>query len=110
MKRLLHGTKFAGITIPTMSGGLQFAAELPAGAGAPSAAESNIDSPLERYFDSVSEGPGIWKWRHYFPVYHRHLSKFVDKEVHIVEIGIYSGGSLPMWLDYFGEGCHVYGV
>jgi len=56
------------------------------------------------------EGPGIWKWRHYFPIYHRHLSKFVGHEVHLVEIGIYSGGSLPMWRSYFGSRCQVYGV
>jgi hypothetical protein len=52
----------------------------------------------------------VWKFRHYFDVYHRHLQKFVGKEVHIVEIGVYSGGSLGMWRQYFGEKCHVYGV
>ncbi len=50
------------------------------------------------------------KWRHYFPIYHRRLAKFVGYEVHVVEIGIYSGGSLPMWRSYFGPGCQVYGV
>ena len=28
----------------------------------------------------------------------------------MVEIGIYSGGSLSMWRSYFGPGCQVYGV
>jgi hypothetical protein len=27
-----------------------------------------------------------------------------------MEIGVYSGGSLPMWRAYFGDRCHVYGV
>ncbi|MEZ5939832.1 MAG: hypothetical protein R3C18_00480 [Planctomycetaceae bacterium] len=30
--------------------------------------------------------------------------------MNILEVGIYSGGSLDMWLEYFGEGCRVYGV
>lgn len=65
---------------------------------------------LERYFDGHTEGPGIWKWRHYFPIYERHLAKFVGNAPRIVEIGIFSGGSLRMWLDYFGAGTHVHGV
>ena len=67
-------------------------------------------APLSKYFDSVTEGPGIWKWRHYFDIYHRHLERFRGRPVNIVEIGIYSGGSLQMWTDYFGPGCHVFGV
>lgn len=105
--RMLEGGKFAVTTISSMREGLRFARDLPD----TSAEDSrNGGNPLERYFDSVSEGPGIWKWRHYFPIYHRHLSKFVGRDVHVLEIGIYSGGSLAMWLDYFGEGCQVYGV
>lgn len=67
-------------------------------------------NPLSEYFDARVEGRGIWKWRHYFDIYHRHFQKFVGQEVHIVEIGIYSGGSLDMWKSYFGDKCHVHGV
>jgi hypothetical protein len=65
---------------------------------------------LRAYFDANEEGHGIFKVLHYFDVYERHFSKFVGKEVHIVEVGVYSGGSLRMWRDYFGEKCTVYGV
>ena len=65
---------------------------------------------LEEYFDAHQTGHGLWKWRHYFPIYDRHLSKFRGREVHIVEIGIFSGGSLEMWKEYFGEQAHIYGV
>lgn len=44
------------------------------------------------YFVTHNTGPGIWKWLHYFDIYHRHLQKFRGKEVNILEIGIYSGG------------------
>jgi hypothetical protein len=30
--------------------------------------------------------------------------------VHVLEVGVFSGGSLGMWRDYFGSGCRIYGV
>lgn len=77
--------------------------------GSPSAPHGEANQ-LESYFDGHTSGPGIWKWRHYFDIYHRHFAKFVGQEVHVVEIGVFSGGSMGMWLDYFGSGCRVYGV
>jgi cephalosporin hydroxylase len=74
------------------------------------APSSRRPSQLESYFDEHTTGPGIWKWRHYFDIYHRHLAKFIGREVNVVEIGVFSGGSMAMWLDYFGSGCKVYGV
>src|SRR3989344_2080179 len=71
---------------------------------------SRPSNPLESYFDLHKEGKGIWKWIHYFDIYHRYLKKFVGGEVHILEVGIYSGGSLEMWRDYFGAKSHIYGV
>jgi hypothetical protein len=93
--------------------GQRFAARLdasaPRGAPAPSIAEAGAN-PLLQYFDAHEEGPGILKSRHYFDVYHRHFARFTGAEVHIVEIGIYSGGSLGMWRHYFGEKSRIYGV
>jgi hypothetical protein len=65
---------------------------------------------LERYFDAHTEGPGLWKWRHYFRIYERHLAKFVGQEFTLVEVGIFSGGSLFMWREYFGAQCRIIGV
>lgn len=68
-------------------------------------------NPFERYFDSVATGKGVWKWRQYFPAYERHLGKFRGrKDVHIGEIGIYSGGSLEMWQQVFGPDAYIYGI
>lgn len=67
-------------------------------------------NPLREHFDSHREGPGIWKWNHYFDIYHRHFNRFRGTDVRILEIGIYSGGSLGMWCDYFGPRCRIYGV
>jgi len=67
-------------------------------------------NPLRAYFDQVTTGPGVWKWLHYFDIYHRHLAKFVDREVTVIEIGVYSGGSLSMWKHYFGRQCRIHGI
>ena len=109
-RQVSYNTRLVLATLRNMREGLRFADGLPAETGAPAVVHSNGSNPFEAYFDAVTEGPGVWKWRHYFPIYHRHLSKFIDHEVHVVEIGIYSGGSLPMWRSAFGQGCHVYGI
>lgn len=67
-------------------------------------------NPLRDYFQNHKVGHGIWKWEHYFEIYHRHFSRFVGRSVNVMEIGIYSGGSLGMWRSYFGDRSHIYGV
>ena len=67
-------------------------------------------NPLTEYFENHTQGPGIVKWVHYFDLYQRHFAKFVDREVNLLEIGVYSGGSPEMWRSYFGLQCHIYGV
>jgi hypothetical protein len=52
----------------------------------------------------------VWKWEHYLDIYHRHLQKFVGRDVTLLEVGVYSGGSLDMWKAYFGARCNVIGV
>ena len=68
------------------------------------------ENPLFKYFSDHKEGRGIWKFNHYFESYERHFSRFRGQEVHVMEIGIYSGGSLEMWRDYFGPRAKIYGV
>lgn len=71
---------------------------------------ATVDNPLRSFLDGIGDGPGIWKWRHYLDIYHRHLSKFIGRHVEVVEVGVYSGGSLRMWKQYFGSGCRISGV
>ena len=56
--------------------------------------------PLRTYFEGNVEGPGIYKWTHYFEIYERHFARFRGKAVHVAEVGVYSGGSLRMWKWY----------
>jgi len=64
---------------------------------------------LKKYFDQ-NDGRLIHKWSHYFDIYEKHFNKYVGKEVVILEIGVFHGGSLRMWKDYFGSNAKIYGV
>jgi cephalosporin hydroxylase len=64
---------------------------------------------LERYFYN-NTGRVIHKWRHYFEIYDRHFARFRFKPVVIVEIGVFKGGSLQMWKNYFGPNAQIYGI
>lgn len=91
--------------------GVAFAKGLPAAEGArDEQAEAGPSNPLREYFEANKQGPGIFKWLHYFEIYNRHLAKFRDKDLHIVEIGVSSGGSLGMWRSYFGPRSRITGV
>ncbi|MGO9320648.1 MAG: class I SAM-dependent methyltransferase [Solirubrobacteraceae bacterium] len=81
----------------------------PAEEALPTAVPGHVN-PLEDYFNALTEGPGIHKWSHYFDIYHRHLDRFRGRPVHIVEIGVFGGGCLQMWREYFGPDTHIYGV
>jgi hypothetical protein len=73
----------------------------------PPSARSN---PLRTFFNERKTGHGIWKWDHYFDIYDRHFSRFRGGKVHVLEIGVYSGGSLDMWKHYFGPQASIYGA
>ena len=64
---------------------------------------------LKEYFEN-NTGRLLHKWMHYFEIYERHLARFRDREVHIVEVGVFHGGSLQMWKQYFGDKARIYGV
>lgn len=64
---------------------------------------------LQTYFDK-NTGRVIHKWQHYFEIYDCHFSKYRNKELVIVEIGVFQGGSLQMWKNYFGPKARIYGI
>jgi hypothetical protein len=50
------------------------------------------------------------KWIHYIDIYEKHFSRFVGKELLILEIGVSKGGSIAMWKEYFGKNATIIGV
>ncbi len=65
---------------------------------------------LEKFFYGNDEGPLIHKWLHYFDIYERHFNRFRGREINILEIGIFHGGSIKLWQDYFGTQINLYAV
>ncbi|MFI5175967.1 MAG: class I SAM-dependent methyltransferase [Terriglobia bacterium] len=64
---------------------------------------------LEKYFQKNTSNRTV-KWKHYLEIYDRHFSRFRGTDVHLVEIGVFDGGSLQMWKSYFGPRSRIYGV
>ena len=50
------------------------------------------------------------KYLHFFEIYDRHFQKYRNTECVIVEIGIWKGGALQMWKDYFGSKAQIVGI
>jgi len=50
------------------------------------------------------------KYKNYFPVYEKLFSKYREKKITFVEIGVLSGGSLFMWRNYFGKNARIIGI
>ena len=69
----------------------------------------NNMNDLEKYFRQ-NDNRLISKWVHYFDIYERHFERFRNKEITILEIGVFQGGSLQMWKNYFGGKAKIYGI
>ena len=67
-------------------------------------------NPLERYFASHAGERQMVKWFHYLEIYHRHFARFRGKSPVVLEIGVFGGGSLQMWSEYFGPGATIIGI
>lgn len=68
-----------------------------------------MSNNLRDIFNSHS-GRLIHKLSHYFDVYEKYFSKYVDTDVVILEIGISHGGSLQMWKKYFGNKARIFAI
>ena len=47
---------------------------------------------------------------HYFPIYEKHFSRFINQSVVFLEIGVSRGGSLQLWKRYFGPFVTIVGI
>ena len=50
------------------------------------------------------------RWHHYFEVYDRHLARYRQRPVRMLEIGVQRGGSLQLWRKYLGEQAIIHGL
>ena len=54
--------------------------------------------------------PGGDKWLHYFPIYEQLLSRYREKEVRVLEIGVFRGASMKMLRQYLGQNATIVGA
>lgn len=64
---------------------------------------------LKQYFDQNNLN-AINKWEHYFEIYDKYFNKYIDRKVVLLEIGVYQGGSINMWKNYFGSNLTIYAI
>ena len=64
---------------------------------------------LKKYFENNNK-KNIHKWLHYFDIYEENFSKYRNKKITILEIGVFRGGSLSMWQKYFGPQAKIIGI
>ena len=50
------------------------------------------------------------KWHHYFDIYERAFERFRGRDIVMIEVGVYEGGSLELWKNYFGSGSRIIGI
>lgn len=65
-------------------------------------------SELLKIFKTVNKKAD--KWSRYFPVYDRYMSKFKDKNITLLEVGVADGGSIDMWSKYFTKDSKIFGI
>lgn len=65
--------------------------------------------PLYEAFLSSARGD-LHKWHHYFDIYERHLARYRGRAFRFLEIGVFRGGSLQLWRDYFGPEALIVGL
>lgn len=64
---------------------------------------------LHKYFLN-NNGNILHKWNHYFDIYEKHFMSYVNKPILMFEIGVFEGGSLDMWKEYFGPDSTIVGI
>ena len=70
-------------------------------------ADGTPDNELFRIF---SADTNVHKWHHYFDIYTKYFERYRDRPITMLEIGVYRGGSLRMWKDYFHPDSTIVGI
>jgi len=72
-----------------------------------SAGKDRPDVELYKIWQGI---PGGHKWWHYFEVYDQLFSGLRDTPIRFLEVGVYQGGSLACWREYFHPDSVIVGV
>ena len=73
------------------------------------AMSASSSSDLAKIF-FTHRGRIVHKWIHYLDIYDRHFAAYRHTPVRMLEIGVFHGGSLEMWREYFGSDASICGI
>lgn len=68
------------------------------------------ETPKNELFDIFSADTNVHKWHHYFDIYSKHFGAYRDRPIKMLEIGVFRGGSLRMWKEYFHPDSTIVGI
>ncbi len=68
------------------------------------------ETPDNELFRIFSGDTNVHKWHHYFDIYERHFARYRDRPIRMLEIGVFRGGSLRMWKQYFHPDSTIVGI
>ncbi len=79
--------------------------------------QSDAENTLERLALGHARQPFTKSW-HYLDFYHQRIGKLAeesrlntrDQPLRVLEIGVWRGGSLQLWRDYFGDNATIFGI
>jgi len=67
-------------------------------------------SPDNALFRIFSADTSVHKWHHYFDIYEQHFGGYRGRPIRMLEIGVFRGGSLRMWKEYFHPDSVIVGI
>jgi hypothetical protein len=71
---------------------------------------ASTDTPKSELFDIFAADTNVHKWHHYFDIYEKHFDRYRNQPIRMLEIGVFRGGSLRMWKQYFHPESIIVGV
>ena len=74
------------------------------------AVDAPTGPPENELFDIFSSDTDVRKWHHYFDIYIRHFEQYRGRPIRMLEIGVFRGGSLRMWKNYFHADSTIVGI
>lgn len=72
--------------------------------------DATMDTPDNELFDIFSADTNVHKWHHYFDIYTKHFEAYRHRPIRMLEIGVFRGGSLRMWKEYFHPDSTIVGI
>lgn len=67
-------------------------------------------TPETGLYDIFRRSGDLHRWHHYLKVYESWLGPLRGRPITLLEIGLWKGGSLRMWREYFGASATIVGI